>query len=124
MSLEEMHRRKTGSLISACLKFSAILSGTSPVKTAAMKQFGQALGLAFQIRDDILDVIGDEQTIGKPVGSDKSNKKLTFVSVYGLDEASRRLDQLLADALAALKPLGPNATPLGELARFIVIRSH
>jgi geranylgeranyl pyrophosphate synthase len=89
-----------------------------------MEQFGQALGLAFQIRDDILDVIGDEQTIGKPVGSDMSNEKSTFVSVYGLDEASRRLDQLLADALAALTPLGPSAMPLGDMARFIVIRSH
>ena len=124
LSLENMHRRKTGCLISACLKFAATISDASPAKTAAMEQFGQALGLAFQIRDDILDVIGDEQTIGKPVGSDRSNEKSTFVSVYGLDEASRRLDQLLADALAALTPLGSSATPLGDMARFIVIRSH
>jgi len=124
VSLENMHRRKTGCLISACLKFGAIISAASPAKTETMEQFGQVLGLAFQIRDDILDVIGDEQTIGKPVGSDMSNEKSTFVSVYGLDEASRRLDQLLVDALAALAPLGPTARPLGDIARFIVIRSH
>lgn len=124
VSLENMHRRKTGCLISACLKFGAIISDASPAKAAAIEQFSQALGLAFQIRDDILDVIGDEQTIGKPVGSDMSNEKSTFVSVYGLDEASRRLDLLLVDALAALTPLGPSARPLGDIARFIVIRSH
>jgi geranylgeranyl diphosphate synthase type II len=124
VSLENMHRRKTGCLISACLKFAAIISDASPANTAALEQFGQTLGLAFQIRDDILDVIGDEQIIGKPVGSDISNEKSTFVSVYGLDEASRRLDQLLADALIALTPLGPSAMPLRDMAQFIVIRSH
>ncbi len=123
-ALENMHQRKTGALISACLKFGAIISAANPAETAALGRFGLALGLAFQVRDDILDVIGDEQTIGKPVGSDISNEKSTFVSVYGLEEASKKLDHLLDDALCALAPLGAKARPLAEMARFIVIRSH
>ncbi len=123
-SLENMHRRKTGDLITAGLKFGAIISNANPEQTGALEQFGRALGLAFQIRDDILDVTGDEQAIGKPVGSDKVNKKSTFVSVYGLDEASRKLDQLLEVALDSLEGLGPNAELLRDVARFVVIRSH
>lgn len=124
ITLENMHRRKTGDLITTCLKFGAIISHANPEETAAMEQFGLALGLAFQIRDDILDVTGDEQTIGKPVGSDVTNEKSTFVSVYGLDEAHRKLDQLLKEALDSLAMLGPGARHLRDMARFIVFRSH
>lgn len=123
-SLENMHRRKTGDLITAGLKFGAIISNANPEQTGALEQFGRALGLAFQIRDDILDVTGDEQTIGKPVGSDKANKKSTFASVYGLDEAARKLSQLLEVALNSLECFGPNAELLRDVARFVVIRSH
>ncbi|MCH8257013.1 MAG: polyprenyl synthetase family protein, partial [Proteobacteria bacterium] len=83
VGLENMHRRKTGDLISTCLIFGAILSAVDTEVKDAMLQFGQALGLAFQIKDDILDVTGDERAIGKPVGSDVGNEKTTFVSLYG-----------------------------------------
>ncbi|MCH7744080.1 MAG: polyprenyl synthetase family protein [Proteobacteria bacterium] len=124
VGLENMHRRKTGDLISTCLIFGAILSAADTEVKDAMLQFGQALGLAFQIKDDILDVTGDERAIGKPVGSDVGNEKTTFVSVYGLDEATCKLDQLLGEATAALVPLGRHAAPLNELARFIINRDH
>ena len=123
-SLENMHRRKTGELISTCLKFGAIISAADSEVEEAMLQFGQALGLAFQIKDDILDVTGDEHTIGKPVGSDVGNEKTTFVSMYGLDEATCKLNQLLSDATAALQPLGSKAEPLNDMARFIITRDH
>ena len=89
-----------------------------------MLQFGLALGLAFQIKDDILDVTGDEHAIGKPVGSDVGKEKTTFVSVYGLEEATCKLNELLIEATAALKPLGSNAKPLNDMARLIINRNH
>ncbi len=124
LSLENMHRRKTGDLISTCLKFGAILSAADSEVKEAMLQFGLALGLAFQIKDDILDVTGDEHAIGKPVGSDVGNEKTTFVSVYGIEEATCKLNQLLIEATAALEPLGSTAKPLIDLARFIIDRNH
>jgi len=67
---------------------------------------------------------GEEHAIGKPVGSDVGNEKTTFVSVYGLDEATCKLSQLLVEATAALEPLGSNAKPLNDIARFIINRNH
>jgi geranylgeranyl diphosphate synthase, type II len=124
LSLENMHRRKTGDLISTCLKFGAILSAADSQVKAAMQQFGHALGLAFQIKDDILDVTGEEHTMGKRVGSDMDNEKTTFVSVYGVDEANCKLNQLLDEATTALEPLGPGAQPLHDMASFIISRNH
>jgi geranylgeranyl diphosphate synthase, type II len=122
--LESMHRRKTGDLINACLIFGAILSKASPETTGMLRQFGECLGLAFQIRDDILDVTGDTHSIGKPVGSDLENDKSTFVSVYGLAGAKDRLNLLLTEAESILSPLDDKAEPLREMARFVINRTH
>jgi|TARA_B100001964_G_scaffold228606_1_gene279947 geranylgeranyl pyrophosphate synthase len=122
--LENMHRRKTGDLISTCLKFGAIIAGADSQTKDAMHRYGHALGLAFQIKDDILDVTGEEQTIGKPVSSDIGNEKTTFVSVHGLEEATCKLKQRLVEAKAALEPLGNRAEPLNEMADFIISRNH
>lgn len=123
LGLENMHRRKTGDLISTCLKFGAIIAGADLQTREAMHQYGLALGLAFQIKDDILDVTGDEQTIGKPIGSDAGNEKSTFVSVHGLEEATCKLNQRLVEAKAALEPLGSRAKPLHKIADFIIRRN-
>ncbi len=123
-SLEEMHRRKTGDLIATCLKFAAIISNANPDHSEALAKYGFDLGLAFQIRDDILDITGDEAVIGKPVGSDLDNKKSTFTSLYGLDEASNKLHQTIERAIAALSGFGDRSKPLIDMARFIELRSH
>ncbi len=123
-TLEAMHHRKTGDMISASLQCAAIVSAAEARVVTALTRFGFALGLAFQIRDDILDVTGSEAEIGKPVGSDELNRKTTFVSVFGLEQAAQKLNVLLNEAETALVPLGDNARDLRALARFVIQRNH
>ncbi len=123
-SLEEMHRRKTGDLITTCLKFAAIIADATPDHSDALVKYGSDLGLAFQIRDDILDITGDEAVIGKPLGSDLNNEKSTFTSLYGLDEASNKLHQTVERAIAALSGFGEKGKALIDMAKFIELRSH
>ncbi|MFT5101933.1 MAG: geranylgeranyl pyrophosphate synthase, partial [Planctomycetaceae bacterium] len=83
-----------------------------------------SLGLAFQIRDDLLDVLGDTETLGKPQGSDQRQDKNTFTSIYGVEGARERLDTLRSRALTSLEPMGARAKPLVELTHFVVERIH
>jgi len=122
--LENMHRRKTGDLINACLTFAVILSNAGTEVADIFQQYGDSLGLAFQIRDDILDVTGVASSIGKPVGSDIENDKSTFVSLYGLEGAKEKLDLLLQEADSILLPLGEKAQPLQKIAQFVANRTH
>ena len=124
LELETMHRRKTGDLISACLAAGARIGGADPATEQALIDYGYALGLAFQVRDDILDYTGDTQVLGKPSGSDQDNAKSTFISTHGLSAASAQLDTLHQTAIGALKPLGKTAEPLSALADFIARRDH
>ncbi|MEJ6591095.1 MAG: polyprenyl synthetase family protein [SAR86 cluster bacterium] len=124
LELETMHRRKTGDLISACLAAGARIGGADPATEQALIDYGYALGLAFQVRDDILDHTGDTQVLGKPSGSDQGNAKSTFISTHGLTAASAQLDALHRTAIEALKPLGKTGTPLIALADFIARRDH
>jgi len=124
LELETMHRRKTGDLISACLAAGARIGGADPATEQALIDYGYALGLAFQVRDDILDYTGDTQVLGKPSGSDQDNAKSTFISTHGLSAASAQLDALHQTAIEALIPLGKTATPLIALADFIARRDH
>ncbi|MEW5773050.1 MAG: polyprenyl synthetase family protein [Thermodesulfobacteriota bacterium] len=121
--LRAMHAMKTGALITAACQAGAALSGAGEGFAARAEGYGRAVGVAFQIADDILDVVGDEKTIGKPVGSDQRQGKVTYVSLAGLDE-SRRLAHVAADeALEHLASLdGPPAGFLRDLARYIVER--
>ncbi len=123
-ALNDMHGRKTGDLIAVALAFGGYLGNADPDTFSALQDFGTGLGLAFQIRDDILDVTGDENTLGKPVGSDAGNSKSTFVSHYGIEGASNRLDDLLAGMRECLAPLGSRARPLVELAEFVITREY
>jgi len=124
LELETMHRRKTGDLISACLAAGARIGGADPATEQALIDYGYALGLAFQVRDDILDHTGDTLVLGKPSGSDQDNAKSTFISTHGLSAASAQLDALHQTAIEALIPLGKTATPLIALADFIARRDH
>jgi geranylgeranyl diphosphate synthase type II len=122
--LENMHRRKTGDLIAACLQVAACIKGADELTQNALVTYGYSLGLAFQIRDDILDHTGDTATLGKPSGSDLSNHKSTFVSLHGLAGARDQLELLRLDAIDALTPLGPAAAPLIALANYISSRTY
>jgi geranylgeranyl pyrophosphate synthase len=122
--LEQMHRRKTGALIQASVLLGALASGIERgEKFAALENFGAAVGLAFQIQDDILDVEGDVRSLGKATGADAARGKPTYPSVIGL-EAARRLALAQRDrSVAALAPLGTRAEALVQLAHFVVSRA-
>jgi geranylgeranyl diphosphate synthase type II len=121
--LRNMHAMKTGALITAACVSGAILSGCDDDDVQRAREYGRNVGVAFQIADDILDIIGDQELLGKPVGSDEESGKSTYPALVGLDESRRLADEAVEAALAALAPYsGPQADFLAELARYIVKR--
>ena len=114
-----LQRGKTGALIEWSATAGARLAGAD---ITALKTYSLALGLAFQIADDVLDITGDATTIGKATGKDIDAGKATFVSLLGLDEAKRRAQSLVTAACDALQPYGANADILRETARFVIAR--
>jgi geranylgeranyl diphosphate synthase type II len=122
--LEAIHRRKTGAMIQVSIRLGAMIARGSRRQRSALEKYGQRLGLAFQITDDLLDVGGDEQTLGKRAGKDADRGKLTFPGLLGVDESRRRAEQLIAEALAAVASLGPQAEGLESLARAVLERNH
>ena len=123
--LERMHARKTGALIEASVRL-ATLSHPEPApeRAQALVDYARDIGLAFQIRDDILDVTGDTAVIGKQQGADLEREKPTYVSQLGLDGARQRADDLVGHALEGLQGFGDDAAALRRLAEYIVRRSH
>jgi geranylgeranyl diphosphate synthase type II len=119
--LEAVHRRKTGALIVASLDAGAVLAGASDAKRDALRSYGECIGLAFQIADDVLDVVGDKKKLGKR-GSDRDNDKLTYASLYGVDGARAKARALVEMAHAHLKGFGKKAETLHELADYIIER--
>jgi geranylgeranyl diphosphate synthase type II len=126
LEIEDMHRRKTGALIhaSVLLGVHAALTPVSPPVADALERYGWAVGLAFQIVDDILDVEGETTTLGKVPGADRALDKPTYPTVLGLKAAKARARELEDLALESLKPLGDNAAALSNLARYIVERDQ
>ena len=123
-TLRRMHMAKTGALFRAAVRSGAILAGADDAKLAALTEYAEAFGLAFQITDDILDVTGDEAAIGKPVGSDERNHKSTYVTLTSLDEAKRLAREAVDRAHQALAPLGKQAAFLDELAEYLITRDR
>jgi geranylgeranyl pyrophosphate synthase len=119
--LEGVHRRKTGALIIASLDAGAVLAGAPKSSREALCSYGESIGLAFQIADDILDVVGDKKKLGKN-GSDRDNDKLTYASLYGVDGARAKARATVEEAHAHLKPFGRKAETLHELADYIITR--
>jgi farnesyl diphosphate synthase len=120
--LEHMFALKTGALIHASVMSTCVLADPIPDgHTAALDGFGRTIGLAFQVRDDLLDVEGKTEDIGKPAGSDERMEKATYPSLFGIEASRRRCDELLGESLGYLEAL-PNAAALNWLARFIVDR--
>ena len=121
--LETMHRLKTGALLRASVRMGALAGDTPSQDTlAALDKYAAAVGLAFQVVDDILDVTADSATLGKTAGKDAKDGKPTYVSIIGLDASRALAQQLRADAHAALEPFGARAQRLAELADLVVNR--
>ncbi|OZY87786.1 (2E,6E)-farnesyl diphosphate synthase [Cellvibrio mixtus] len=122
--LENMHRHKTGALIRAAVAMGATAAGATPIQLHALDSYAAAIGLAFQVQDDILDVTADTATLGKQQGADIARNKPTYVSLLGLDTARDKATELHQQAQAALRDFGESATHLRQLARYIVERSN
>ncbi|MGM8851140.1 farnesyl diphosphate synthase [Salinicola sp. V024] len=124
-ALQAMHQHKTGALIRASVRLGALVAvEESDPRVAALDRFASAMGLAFQIHDDVLDVTGDTQTLGKTSGADARRDKPTYPALLGVAQAQNRARELLDDALASLEPLGEAGQPLAALARFMIDRDH
>src|SRR5579864_7307551 len=122
-TLEYIHRSKTGALITASLVSGAIYAGASPAEIRSLRDFGRAIGLAFQIADDILDVTQSSEQLGKTAGKDTASEKATYPALFGIEESRRQADALIDSACEALGSFGPRAGTLKELATFLVRRS-
>jgi geranylgeranyl pyrophosphate synthase len=120
--LETMHRHKTGALIRASVAMGAIAAGANSSQLAALDKYADAIGLAFQVQDDILDVTTDTATLGKQQGSDIAKNKPTYVSLLGLDGARSKAHELHQQALSSLNMFGESANRLRQLASYIIDR--
>jgi geranylgeranyl diphosphate synthase type II len=123
-TVEYIHTHKTGALIRASVRTAAILNNVPPESLHRFTRFGAALGLAFQIRDDVLNLEGDRERMGKSVQTDTARGKMTYPAVFGLEESRRRLHEQVERALDALEPLDERADPLREIARYMMSRDH
>ena len=121
--LEYTHKNKTGALLKLCVRMGAILAGASLKELEKLTNYAENIGLAFQIKDDILSVEGNELITGKPVGNDEARGKCTYVSKYGLEEAKKILNDITKEAIQNLEEFGEKAEFLIGLAEFIKTRN-
>jgi farnesyl diphosphate synthase len=123
--LETIHKHKTGALIRCAVRLGALAAGQKGVVVLPqLNQFADAIGLAFQVQDDILDVISDTETLGKPQGSDLALDKSTYPALLGLEGAQQKTQQLYQEALQALDAIPYNTTQLEVFARYIIERNN
>jgi len=123
-TLEYLHTHKTGKMILAAIRVGAKLGGAKGDTLQALTAYGERIGLAFQIADDILNVEGNPDVLGKNTGTDATRRKATYPGVLGLQESKCRGAELVEGAVEALSRFGPEADPLREIARFVVAREH
>jgi geranylgeranyl diphosphate synthase type II len=121
--VEYIHTRKTGALIRAAVRAGALVSKATMRQFVRLDQYGAAIGLAFQVADDILDVEGGTEKTGKRAGRDAELQKVTYPAAVGMANAKRKAQELLDESLAALSAFGPSAEPLRRIATFIVERA-
>lgn len=130
--VERIHKKKTGALIAASCEIGAIFGVASKeqnfertdVRISTLREFGEQIGLAFQIIDDVLNEQGDEKRLGKPTKSDREHKKATFPALLGIEESTRRAKEIFYGALKRIEPFGKDATPLREIANYIIERKE
>lgn len=120
--LEYLHKHKTGAIIKSSAVVGGLLGGASEEELKSIEIFADNLGLAFQIQDDVLDVEGNAQKLGKPTGSDKNNNKKTYVSMLGLEEAKSLQKKLTDEAIEAISVFGEKADMLVELCKYLLKR--
>jgi len=121
-TLEYIHRSKTGALLTACVVTGGIYAGGSAEDVQRLRDFGQNIGLAFQIVDDVLDVTQTSEQLGKTAGKDSATEKATYPALFGIETSLQMADELVAKADAALAPFGERADAMRELAHFLVER--
>ncbi|WP_319536354.1 (2E,6E)-farnesyl diphosphate synthase [uncultured Vibrio sp.] len=123
--MEEIHRKKTGALIDCAVKLGALAAGDKGIDVLPhLERYSKAIGLAFQVQDDILDIISDTETLGKPQGSDQELNKSTYPSLLGLEGAIEKAHSLLQEALQALEAIPYNTQLLEEFARYVIERKN
>jgi geranylgeranyl diphosphate synthase type II len=122
--LNYIHKHKTGDLLTASIRIGAIFAGATADQMESLTRFADNVGLAFQIQDDILDVIGDEQKLGKQVGADAALGKLTYPSVFGMQASQQRVEELTIEALAALDSVQCDTTILRGIADYLLQRQY
>ncbi|MBO3457495.1 polyprenyl synthetase family protein [Aetokthonos hydrillicola Thurmond2011] len=123
-TLNFIHNHKTAALLEACVVCGGILAGVSGEDLQRLSRYSQNIGLAFQIVDDILDITSTQEQLGKSIGKDQQAQKVTYPSLWGLEESRRRAQELIDDACAELDPFGVKALPLKAIAQFITSRNH
>ena len=123
-ALKQMHAMKTGALLSCAVRMGAIAAELDTTALAQLTQYSTALGLAFQVVDDVLDATADSQTLGKTAGKDAADDKPTYVTLMGLEYAQNQAKALQVQALDSLSAFGPKADALRALARLVVERTH
>ncbi|WKD28187.1 (2E,6E)-farnesyl diphosphate synthase [Halomonas sp. KG2] len=124
-ALAHMHAHKTGALIVAAVRLGGLIAvDENDPRLAALIRYARAIGLAFQIHDDVLDVTGDTVTLGKISGADAARAKPTYPSLLGLSGAQHKANMLIEEAIAALAPLGEQGAPLADLAHYMIERDH
>jgi geranylgeranyl diphosphate synthase type II len=123
-TVQYIHTHKTGALIKASVVSGALLGGADDAELSAMRRYGEAAGLAFQIADDILDIEGTTSQIGKDAGSDQVRGKATYPAVMGLAAAKQEAQFMMDEAMLALEPFGSAAEPLREIVHYIVERKN
>lgn len=119
-----IHTHKTGALIRASVRIGAIMADPSPAKLASLTEYGEKIGLAFQVIDDILDVTGTQEELGKSTGADNARGKNTYPSIFGLRESENIAEELINDSLKAIQRMNKKAEPLSAIARYILARRN
>lgn len=123
-TLKYIHENKTARLINLPIRFGCLLANAKDEDLNNMKIFGEKIGLAFQIMDDILDIEGNQQTLGKTIGKDESAMKMTYPSLYGLEKSREMAEKLITDARKKLEKYGEKAIYLDLLANFLLTRKY
>jgi len=119
-----IHQHKTGALIKASVEIGGLLGGADQNQLGALSSYGDGLGLAFQIVDDLLDIEGDQEVIGKPVGSDLEKNKATYPALFGIEESRAQAHEYIHSAISALASFDEKAEPLRAIANYVIQRNR